>query len=1280
LNLFQPSFILFRMTPSLACLLALAGSLSAASFVDSGADPAALPEVIPGFAVTVFAKEPLVRNPCSIAFDARGRMFVSQGPQYRNPTPKTPPDSVTILQDTDGDGVADRTHVFATGFNCIQSLAWRGRDLWVANAPDLTVVRDLDGDDVADEYVKVFTDLGNIEHGLHGLNFAPDGRLYMSKGNSKGVVLAERKADEPDRLAPKPFRELRGVPGPPDAPDFPPPKTFTKDNYRSTYQDPRDDWGRMGGILRCEGLGKNLEIVARGFRNPYGLGFDHGFDWLGTDQDQTEGDRLFMSFFGAEFGWSHAWSSHWTGENHLPTVPISGPVFQGSGTGVLFADSPAWPARYRGVWIINDWLLKSTHVYRPIWQGALLQPEGGKWEDFVTGKDALYRPVDLAFGADGALYVVGWGRGYGLEVDQVGAMTNEGRIFRIMPKGAAALPPPAPTDWPTMTVAQLLAEFQGVLPVRRISAQDELARRGAAVQQELTAALQSGQLSLAQETWALWALARAGGDDAFFTTLCGQPERSLNARVQALRILGDRKSPKLADVVPPALGTPEPRLRFAAVQTVHQAQHRELLPVLIAHAAGEKDRVTYFATWRAMRDLGAAATLTPLLADSRPGVRCAALLALLDLGAMRPADLQSLTRDPDEMVRGVALLGLGKTSSPEGKAAAPGTVAPQYSPAANLSAESKRPYSAGLLRTGQPVYTDRSYALRKVPEALNGATILRTANADDASRGESFFTFDLALDTTVLVAHDVRIKNRPAWLQAFADTDLTVTTDDTTFRLWSKDFPAGRVTLGGNLPERATGPKANYFVVLQPKSLPPHAVPTKESDALAALKNANAARGEALFFLNAGCAACHRAGERGTNFGPDLSALGNRMEARFVVQAMLDPNAVITEGFAAHAIEAGGKSYFGILLSTGKTVKLGLAGGETVEIPAASITKHETLPISPMPPQSALLGPQDVADLTAWLLTQKAEAAAPVSTPMAPLVPPTPLAISQDPLTAIEKPDRLILLQGQAPLGEFVFRDPAIRRPFFANLRAPGGLQVTRNFPPVAGKDATDHADMHPGLWLGFGDLAGEDFWRNKGTIRHDRFTAAPVWEKGSLTFATQSTLLTAKDAALATLVCRFTVTPKGHALRIVWDAAITPLADGFYFGDQEEMGLGVRVATEITEKNGGTITSSEGVTGAAQTWGKPAAWCDYSGLIAGRHAGITIVPDPANARPSWWHNRDYGVFVANAFGRQAMKQGDSSRIEVPKGETYRLRHTIILHSSENAQAPNLQDLVKAQD
>ena len=81
-----------------------AAAAGPSAFVDGSADLEARPLVPPGLEVTVFAREPLVRQPCSMAFDARGRLFVGMGPQYRNPSPDTPGDRVVMVLDADGDG------------------------------------------------------------------------------------------------------------------------------------------------------------------------------------------------------------------------------------------------------------------------------------------------------------------------------------------------------------------------------------------------------------------------------------------------------------------------------------------------------------------------------------------------------------------------------------------------------------------------------------------------------------------------------------------------------------------------------------------------------------------------------------------------------------------------------------------------------------------------------------------------------------------------------------------------------------------------------------------------------------------------------------------------------------------------------------------------------------------------------------------------------------------------------------------------------------------------
>ena len=107
--------------------------------------------------------------------------------------------------------------------------------------------------------------------------------------------------------------------------------------------------------------------------------------------------------------------------------------------------------------------------------------------------------------------------------------------------------------------------------------------------------------------------------------------------------------------------------------------------------------------------------------------------------------------------------------------------------------------------------------------------------------------------------------------------------------------------------------------------------------------------------------------------------------------------------------------------------------------------------------------------------------------------------------------------------------------------------------------------------------------------------------------------------------------------------------------------GFGARVATPFVENSGGVLRSSTGKKTARETWGQPAMWCDYSGTGV-NSGGIMLMASPDNFRESWWHNRDYGVFVANPFGREAMKQGPRSDIKVAQDETLRISFGAFIH------------------
>jgi len=148
----------------------------------------------------------------------------------------------------------------------------------------------------------------------------------------------------------------------------------------------------------------------------------------------------------------------------------------------------------------------------------------------------------------------------------------------------------------------------------------------------------------------------------------------------------------------------------------------------------------------------------------------------------------------------------------------------------------------------------------------------------------------------------------------------------------------------------------------------------------------------------------------------------------------------------------------------------------------------------------------------------------------------------------------------------------------------------------------------------------------------------------------------------------RFLVRPNGWLL--LWDTTFETTEHGVFFGDQEEMGLGVRVASALRVKGGqGTITNRLGGRDEAGTWGRQAAWCDTSGVVAERRVGVTIMSASANDRHPWFHTRDYGLMVANPFGKKAKAP---ERLPLEPGRPLRLCFGVFVHETSGDGVLNL--------
>lgn len=258
--------------------------------------------------------------------------------------------------------------------------------------------------------------------------------------------------------------------------------------------------------------------------------------------------------------------------------------------------------------------------------------------------------------------------------------------------------------------------------------------------------------------------------------------------------------------------------------------------------------------------------------------------------------------------------------------------------------------------------------------------------------------------------------------------------------------------------------------------------------------------------------------------------------------------------------------------------------------------------------------------------------------------------------------ESLVIRRGAVAVADYIVRHPEMKRPGFANVRSRDGGVVTRSFPPRDGVDATDHAAMHPGIWIAFGDVSGEDFWRNRGAIEHVAFVAGPTAGADGVRFVAESRFRAAAGGEIGRMTSRVAVVDRAAGVVIAWEATLHAGESPLLLGDQEEMGFGIRLATGLEEKAGGSIRNSAGATTAAAAWGKIAAWCDAAGGSPAR--GITVVPGSENFRPCWWHTRDYGLVVANPFGRRALAGEEPSLVAVDPGETIRLAFAALIHDA----------------
>jgi putative membrane-bound dehydrogenase-like protein len=411
-------FYVFNKNPNLAKLSPK--SAPKRSGAQAPADALAALDVADGLVASTFASEPMMLSPSSIDIDHRGRVWVCEVTNYRrHKNNREAGDRILILEDTNGDSVADSVKVFHQGrdVDSAHGVTVLGDKIIVSVGDKVIVFTDANGDDKPDGPAQpLFTGISGSQHdhGIHAFHFGPDGRLYFNFGN------AGRQIKDKDG---KPIIDMAGN---------------EVNDRRKPYQ--------QGMVFRCEMDGSNFETLGWNFRNNWEACVDSfGSVWQSdNDDDGNRGVRInYVMEYGnygyrdeiTGKGWRDKRSNmpklpqqHWY-QNSPGVVPNLIHTGAGSPTGIMVYEGELLPAGFRNQIIHCDAGPNICRAYPVTSAGAGYTAE---MVDVLKGsRDRFYRPSDVCVAPDGSLLIADW-YDPGVGGHNMQDLDN-GRIYRVAP-------------------------------------------------------------------------------------------------------------------------------------------------------------------------------------------------------------------------------------------------------------------------------------------------------------------------------------------------------------------------------------------------------------------------------------------------------------------------------------------------------------------------------------------------------------------------------------------------------------------------------------------------------------------------------------------------------------------------------------------------------------------------------------------------------------------------------------------------------------------------------
>lgn len=414
----------------------------------------------PGFEVTLFASEPDITKPINMDFDEKGRLWVSQSSEYPIAAgPGGGNDRITILEDTDGDGRADKINDFTDGLNIpIGIMPIKGGAVGYS-IPNIYKFTDVNNDGKADKREVLY---GEFEHkDTHGMvnNLIRgfDGWMHASHGYSNISVVAGTDGDSIKMVS--------------------------------------------GNTFRFKLDGSRVEKTTDGRINPFGSDFDE----MGY---QYSADCHTLPVYQLIWGGNYTqWGKKKPNMGFAPTMMDYG-LNSTALSGLVYYTDNQFPEEYQNSFYSGD--VVTCRISRSTMTFKGSTPQASREEDFLVSKDPWFRPVDIKIGPDGAMYIADFYNRiighYEVPLGHPGRDRVSGRIWKITYKGNER----KVIDWSKLNLAELIDGLNHEVLASRMTATDELVEhfgpKAVAPLEKVVRSTETDPKQLIQGVWALYRL------------------------------------------------------------------------------------------------------------------------------------------------------------------------------------------------------------------------------------------------------------------------------------------------------------------------------------------------------------------------------------------------------------------------------------------------------------------------------------------------------------------------------------------------------------------------------------------------------------------------------------------------------------------------------------------------------------------------------------------------------------------------------------------------------